>query len=545
VSDPSPTSGHAADPERIIDKIHQDEARAGTNHGDRRPRTLSWHDPDHRDLVLEKFAENGDVNLPLLPGFGPDGDASNARDSCGDPYPFACNDCGQAVNIGDTCGMSVCARCAVAWARDRGIANASKVRRVRKEKNWHTPDDEHQYLHHASISARLGWWYTLARGGYTLAEAYDKFFETVKFILDEMRAQGVVAQHSYRGKKDDGSLARGGDEMEQIVDDQGKWKERLFHQRPWHGDVRDEVAWNPHAHGIVVADFFRGQEFTKQIEEETGFIIQRIADDDGVSLKNDGAMARALTYTISHADILVHEDANNKSMIRRVGSFQGDPIDGASRFSPRPHDEEWARNAVERYAETVLGLYSTSTECGAELPDVDDPDELARRIIDELYPQHEPKDRPEPDLVLYHVAAGNIGVEVSTTSGGGGSVSVTDAFGEPVPRGGWGNLGELPDAPGTAVAGDGGADAVRAVLDEDDGHDHGNECGCDDQEDDDGTCSGKLIPLQEFRERGYLDDEEWRRSAPHVDEAEEADREWPDDLDPWRTTAPDGLIGAG
>jgi len=544
VTDASPTSGHAADPQRIIDRIHRDEARAGTNHGDRRPRTLSWDDPDHRDLVLEKFAENGDVDLPLLPGFGEDGDASNARDDCGNPHPHCCDSCGQSVDIGNTCGMSVCGRCAVAWARNRGVKKAAKVRRVRKEKHHHTPDSEHQYLHHVTMSARLGWWYTLARGGYTLAEAYDKYLETVKFILDEMRAQGVLVRHSYRGKKDDGSLARGADSMDRVMDDQGEWKNRLFSGREWQGDVRQELAWNPHAHCIVVSDFVRGQEFTKQIEAETGWVIARIAGDDGVSLQNDGAMARALTYSLSHADINVREDTHNESVVREVGSFEGDPIKSTSRFTPRPHDLEWAKNAVERYAETVLGLYSVSAECGADLPDVDDPDELARRIIEELYPQHEPKNRPTPDLVLYHVAAGNIGVDVSTTSGGGGSVTVTDAFGEPVPRGGWGNRGELPDAPTTAVAVDGGADAVRTVLDEDDGHDHGDDCDCGDQEDDD-TCSGQLIPLEEFRERGYLEDEEWRRSAAHVDEAEEADREWPEELDPWRTTAPDGLIGAG
>jgi hypothetical protein len=148
------------------------------------------------------------------------------------------------------------------------------------------------------------------------------------------------------------------------------------------------------------------------------------------------------------------------------------------------------------------------------------------------------------DRVLAHVEAGNLTVDVSTTAGGGGSVTVRDAFGEPVGAGGWGSPGDLPATPGGAVAGDGGAEAVRTVVDDTTDSD---DCGCGDDHghDDDGTCDGRLIPLEEARQRGLLDDDEWRQSAPFVDDADATDREWPDDLDPWRTSSPGDAIGAG
>jgi hypothetical protein len=66
-------------------------------------------------------------------------------------------------------------------------------------------------------------------------------------------------------------------------------------------------------------------------------------------------------------------------------------------------------------------------------------------------------------------------------------------------------------------------------------HDDGNG----DQE-----CDGTLIPLEEARRRGLLEDDDWCADAPHVEEARDADREWPDDLDPWRTSSPGTSIGA-
>jgi hypothetical protein len=526
-------SGRKADASTIVDAINsaRDDIGVGQLEGDKN-RTLKWDSVNDRTRMRDRL--DGTTDESILPGFGPDGFGHNARDDCGDPHPFICDSCGHSVEFGRTCGQSVCSRCGVAWVRDLSIKKAAKVRRLRKEKHQHTPANEHQKIHHVIISTPLSWWYDLAKSGCGLSEAQDLTKDVVKDILEELRAQGVLIRHSFRGANDDGTIAS-------ESDDKGEWKERLNSGRDWFGDVRDEVAFKPHFHAVVVSDMVRVD--TDRIEEKTGWVLHRIQNDDGVSLEDDGAMARALTYSLSHADIDVRRDGHNRSAVWEVGAFQGDPFKSSSRFRARPSDLEWSDVVVRRHAEKVLGLRSGTTECGQQLPGVDDPDELARKIIEELYPKHDRNDRDvDADAVLGHVIEGNISVNVSTTSGGGGNVTVSDAFGETVGPGGLGGSpSDLPDSPGGTASGA----AVRAVdvddrdvvddVQEDD-HDHGDDCECGSSVDD--TCDGSLIPLGEARDRGLLEDDDWCRAAPFVDEAREADRDAPEDLERWKAESP-------
>lgn len=540
MTDYSGESGRKASAETIVDAIEDALRCQGMDGAVGDQRSLKWDDPDHRRAVREKFQQNGDVNEAILPNFGPEGFGENARDDCGEDHPFGCPSCGHVVPFGRTCGQSVCGRCGVAWVRDAAMKKAAKVRRVRKEKNQHTSDAEHQYLHHQIVSPPLSWYHDLAAADLTLEEAQALTKDVVKEILDEMRAPGLLVRHSYRGADDDGSIRS-------ESDDRGLWKQRLNSDRDWFGGVRDALAWKPHYHSLVVSDFLKGGELVERVERETGWVIHRIADDDGVSLANDGAMARAGTYSLSHADIQVR-DGHNRSAVWEVGSFQGDPIKSSSRFSARPSDLEWADGVVRRAAWKLLGLSSSSTECGAELPAVDDPDELARRIIDEIFPKHELPAHREPDVdtdtILYHVSEGHIDVDVETTAGGGGNVTVSSAFGVPVTGDGW-NGSSIPDVPGS-VTFDGADEPPTTLLEVDQDDD---QCGCGDDHDrvgqDDGECDGTLVPLGELRQRGLLDDDEWLRTAPHADDLREADREWPDDLEPWRTSSPGSAIGVG
>lgn len=533
--DYSGESGRKADAQAVIDRITEALESRDVAGGLNDPRSLKWDDPDDRRKVREKFGDTSEE--AILPGFGPEGHGDNARDDCGNPHPFVCDSCGQSVEFGRTCGQSICTRCAVAWCRDLAINKSAKTRRFRKEKHHHTPDSEHQKIHHEIISPPLGWYYDLAHAGLSIEEAQDVTKEIAKEILDEMRAQGMLIRHSYRGADQDGSI-------KSERDDRGAWKERLNSGRAWFSDVRGELAWKPHYHAVVVADWMEGGDFTTRIERETGWVLHRITDDNGVSIPNDGAMARALTYSLSHADIQVREDSHNRSAVWEVGSFEGDPLKSSSRFSARPSDLSWADGRVREAAATVLGLQSGTTNCGAKLPAVDEPDELARRILEEIFPGDDSSD-VDPDTVLYHVDQGNIRVDVSTTDGAGGDVTVRDAWGEPIGGDGF-NL-EIPARPESAdveatpvvsslVDGDqeGGADHAD---------DHVDDCSCSSDERPD-ECDGKLIPLGEARDRGLLESDEWARDAPHVEEAREVDQEWPEDLERWKAEPPGASIGA-
>ena len=538
-----PESGRRAKPPRIIERVRRLQERiAGVRPDGGDPRTLDWRDPDDRRMVREKFDGSAKRDEAILPGFGENGRARNARPDCGNPHPFICDSCGHSVEFGRTCSQSVCARCGAAWARDSSISKSAKVARIRKEKHQHTPEKEHQKIHHQIISPPLSFLYDMARGGLSLSEALEKCKEVVKVILDEQRAQGAVFRHSYRGVDDDGAPETDGARDD---GDLGEWRARLYNRREWGDDVREDLAWMPHFHCIVVSDWLQGEGFSDVIESETGWVVHRItSDDDRKSLESDKDMARALTYCLSHTDIEVDPTGHNSTAAWWVGSFRGDIIKSDSRFAARPWDIDWADGAVREISERILGLDSGTTECGTGIPPVDDPEELARRVILDLYPDADPDD-VDDDAVLHNVAEGNISIDVSAHSGGGGDVTVTDAWGEPIGPDGWG--GDLPDAPdGTAADLD--PEPVDPILDEDrddgDGCDDGCDHGDDDRADDgERTCDGTLIPLEVARDRGLLDDDEWRADAPHEEEAREADDEWPKDLDPWRTESPGASVG--
>lgn len=539
-------SGRKADASRIIRDIHSELEKHGVHYdGESPPKNLDWRDEDDRAMVRRKF-DDPSAEEAILPGFGERGHGNNARDDCGESHPFICESCGHRVDFGRTCGQSVCQRCGVAWVRDAAIQKSAKVRRIRKEEDWHTHDGEHQKIHHMVINPSLGWYYNLARDGLSMKEAHKKTQAMVKNILDEMRAQGLLLRHSFRGKRRDGSLA---DEK----DDRGAWKERLNSDRDWWGDVRNQLAWMPHFHCVVVGDFMKGDGFSDKIENKTGWVIRRIANEDNVSIPNDGAMARVVTYSLSHADIDVRENAN-RSAVWEVGSFQGDIVKSSSRFTPREHDLQWADNVVRRIAPTTLGIRSGTTECGASIPAVDDPDEMARSVIAELYdhpdaPDIDPEDVPV-DLVLHHINEGNIDVSVSSYDGGGGSVEIGGS--------GWDDsfLSGPSAGPyvssGVSTVSDGGKKPIEPIVDVDDQEDSsddlsdcGSSCDHDHDRDDDQECDGQLIPLGEARHRGFLEDYDWISQAAHAEQALKADEEYPEDLDPWRTSSPGSSIGAG
>lgn len=540
-------SGKAAEAEPIITAILDELEAAGYGRDVGSKKSLDWDDPDDRRLVREAFGDGG-ADEAILPGFGEAGQATNARPDCGNPHPFVCDSCGHSVEMGRTCAMSVCARCASVWTRDTGIRKAGKLRRVRLEKEY-SIDHLNQKRHHLAFMPPLEWFYDLARAGFSREDALETTRLVVKSILDEFRAQGILARHSYTGKDEDGHIKTEDDDL-------GEWKNRLYERRRWDDDVRDILAWKPHFHAVVISDWIQGGELTSDVYDATGWVIRRITGhgDEGYSLEQDGDMARALTYNISHADILVNDDGNNRSAIWEVGSFQGDPIKSSGRFSARPQDLDWADGAVRRIAFKILGIQSGTTDCGKNIPAVDDPDELARKILEELYPD-DPELRAQisPDQVLHLVNVGLLEVDVETTEGGGGDVRVL-SFGGPtagtvdlpdrleateLPR--EPESLELPrsdeawDAPASVLT----SSVTRELLDE-----NGEECGCGEEHDDDQDdvepgepCNGTLIPLDEARRRGLLEDDEWLSSATFADEALAADREWLE-LDPWRSESP-------
>jgi len=433
--------------------------------------------------------------------------------------------------------MSVCSRCGAAWTRDAAIQKSAKLSRIRKEKNRAmTPNCN---THHQIVSPPPEWWYDLADAGLSLDEAYEVTDEIVADVVDEMRGCGVVVRHSYRGLNDDGEM------REHDQGDMGMWKELINQERGWWGDVRDELAWQPHYHCILAADFLAGDGFTDVVQYDTGWVIHRITGEDNKSLPNDAAVARALTYSLSHGDIIVNDEANN-----RAADFYAGYADGRSPWNdlaPTSVDYEVADRNVRDAAETVLGLYSQTTECGKELPVVADQNELAYRILQEIWgddAERPERDGPEQEAILGHLVEGNISARVQTGSSGRVKEVAVDGTRS--------DLSRPVSTPASSSGSSTSAGVGRLLIDYgDEGelgccrdevshldpHDHAN-----DQEPDE--CDGSIIPLAEARRRGLLEDNEWLDAAPYGDEARAADDEWDDDLPSW-DIGPDDVIALG
>lgn len=221
-----------------------------------------------------------------LPGFG------EAYDDCGDDIPRFCADCGHTHTVGRTCYRSTCPRCANGWARNRATTAAAKLEATRRYEESTREGWSGYKFHHITASPPPGY-ATFSN------EALDRTFETLKEVLGELGADaGVMFYHPFRGDNED----REGD-------DRGKWQERLFNNRDWENDVRDELKFSPHFHCVVVGKYIDGAHVTRAIESNTGWLIHRITKGDSdVSIYDKYDLARVTSYCLSHTGLQEKEE---------------------------------------------------------------------------------------------------------------------------------------------------------------------------------------------------------------------------------------------
>lgn len=280
-----------------------------------------------------------------LPGFG------ERYDDCGAEIPHVCEDCGHTFEVGRTCARSECPRCGSAWVVKRAPGHVGRIHEAAKMMS--SSLDTAVYKHHAIISPDPELYVDAD-------DPLNEAFHAVRDIMSSINMQGVVYYHPYRGA-----------EGEEHKDDRGEWKKRLFSDRNWEGDVREELERRPHFHVVGACPWFPGGEVTKAIEEQTGWILHRITERNGspVSLGDMGAVARAVTYCLSHTGIDTDGDAN-QAQYRAYGSA----YHNAAYYSKT---ERAAKKAVKWAAPDTLGLSTVGLECKKELPEEEadlDPD---------------------------------------------------------------------------------------------------------------------------------------------------------------------------
>ncbi len=280
-----------------------------------------------------------------LPGFGEAYDGSEDRIPCGAEIPHVCKDCGDRIDMGRTCYRSRCPRCAPAWVTQRAPGIVNRIMSAAKMK------EGAQYKHHVAVSPPPDLLVDIEEASDDTAE--DAIISMLQNFMREIGMDGIVVYHPWSGDNEKS--------FEENHDDIGEWKKRLFSDRDWHGDVREELQHRPHFHIIGTCPWFPGGDVTKRIHERTGWVFHRITKKNGspVSLGNYKSVARAVTYALSHTGIDTEGD-RNRYVHGKVGSAYHNADD---RNLPK------STEAVHEVAPETLGIPSFQIECKNDLPE--------------------------------------------------------------------------------------------------------------------------------------------------------------------------------
>lgn len=289
-----------------------------------------------------------------LPSFG------DAYEECGDERPHFCGDCGHPIEIGRTCARSMCPRCWSAWVMKRAGTSREQGREVpgyvsqliktAKMKSSRL-GGEAVFHHHMAIMPPMDDWYLAAED--PLARTKD----VIKEIMDAVNMEGIIVYHPWSG-----------DNEEHEGDDRGEWKHRIGEGREWDDDVRKELKPRGHFHVVGCSPYVPGEGVTDRVHEATGWVIKRIARNDGVSLEHEEDIAGAVTYTLSHAGVDTRGEQNRAAVWKHGATYHDGQVSAA--------DRKAGDAAVRRAAPRTLGVSGRNITCYEELPEgeVDDHD---------------------------------------------------------------------------------------------------------------------------------------------------------------------------
>lgn len=333
-------------------QIHETSGRSAPHHAEG---YRTDHDVDELISAIQKTRTVEDTGDPadlwamgdhlILPGFGPEGEGENARDDCGETYPYFCAGCGDLKNFGRTCYSWTCSRCAQAGTIRASTRTVAKLLAMRAY--YDAIREKPQRLHHVVVSPPDDWHPA------TEGDSWQAARKTVKRLLKAAGCPGWLAYHPLKGRNGD---------------DRGAWKERLFNGDRWE-DVAPDLVFKPHFHAVVVAHETPGGGVTRDIESETGWVLHRITKEgSNVSLYGEYDLARAVTYSYSHTVVDTAGDQD-----RSCSSYFGEHVNDAVASEKA---EERADAVVRAVATMTLGVPFNSLACSETraVPVEDDPD---------------------------------------------------------------------------------------------------------------------------------------------------------------------------
>lgn len=349
------------------------------------------------------------------------------------------------------------------------------------------------YNHHAIISLPEG-------TRFNSADALDRFFEAGKVLLAHVNADtGMLIYHPFRIKKEYRGDVLGHESGEGDM----HWRDilALVESDDWDWEeVREEfLVFAPHLHVFAVTEFFQGGAVTREIEEQTGVVIERIADEDGVSLGDLDDLCAAVAYSLSHAGLSYNEE---EDAYRAAYRYFGETANIERRANVRSDVKE----SMRRVSMDVLGVDFSDSSCKKEVSSEKDTNgeseiPLAVRAL-----------RPDSNADSGSTGSGSPMGSGSHSEFGFTSESGSDSGSE------WsgGNTGGFatdmsnPDARGSCARDTASADSG--------GHDHADSEG--------EMCGGNLLPIWTAEES--LADDEWREKIGEeaAEELEAAFEEW-------------------
>lgn len=492
----------------------------------------STFDHERGQLSLE-----GGVRLPEgdLPGFGEMGD------TCGDPLWRFCSNCGDPHQLGMTCNSPTCPRCAANWARKKASNYGGWINAARRVHD--ATSQRRVYYQHAVASPPPDWTVDTENP----QAAITKTLDLVKKIAKEMGFDfGVIVGHNYSLEKDEdlGKVHNN--------NDMGEWKDvalSAFDRRNGEpldihmDDIRERLHHRPHFHIVGVSANIAGNNDVKEFHDETGWVFHRITSrdpDQNVSIYGDYELSRVLSYVFSHS--WLRDRGDHKEVVKRRFGDGWDSI--------TVDDETEARmDQISRaVAPETLGLPYQNLTCQNEL---EDPTEvgLTDPVLNEE--NDDDQDLPEGDRPQYRTrrfGSGSFGSSESMTSKNRTDLptkSARDRGDLPSESSGWDvpsasdtdpkhRIPEIPPMPEQRL------EALRSMNRDQlvhavDGVDYQNVFeymeALEETEPVGETCEGRLLMIKKAPQ--YLDDEDWRRQAPHSDNLigtlQEAIDEWADD----------------
>lgn len=270
---------------------------------------------------------------------------------CGDRQPLVfCDRCGEPHHVARRCRRSLCPECWESWAIKRGVEVAAKLEGRRAYEESKAPGWRGWKQHHVMLSPPPG-------VEFRRADALDAAFESVKLLCGEVGLdEGAVIYHPWRIKEEYRGDVLGHSSGEGDI----TWRHILaMVESDGFDAVRDEyLVFAPHFHVLGLSKFVTGGELTEHLEASSGWVVHRIADDGGASVRDLEALCAATGYSLSHAGIT----ASGRGMDATYRYFGQ-----VANFEPADNVRARTYAAFAEVAETILGVTPRGGRCGEEV----------------------------------------------------------------------------------------------------------------------------------------------------------------------------------